>query len=223
LEFSATAIGLLTKTSEKIGGDWWKVVLHEAALVWMERGSGRSDVWRRELAGVLSGGLSRTTPSSIDDSSRGVYRAFAQLLSRVGYDIMCGSPNEVLRMSSLAVGRMVCTFALMAVSCASSDSSGDNSSERWRNWFERRQFGEDPYFFFPSGATGPTGCPANERLSYGGRDSVGVQLEVIDDRASQPQVRARCTVRFDELEGEPEVRALPDGRAMWALRARRAR
>ncbi len=124
-------------------------------------------------------------------------------------------------MSSLGVGRIVSTFVLMAVSCASYDPSVDGRAEQWRNWFERRQFGEDPYFFFPSGTTGPTGCPANERLAYGGRDSVGVQLEVIDDRGAQPQVRARCTVRFDELDGTPEVRALPDGRAMWALRTRR--
>jgi hypothetical protein len=85
--------------------------------------------------------------------------------------------------------------------------------------FERREFGEDPYFLFPHGATGPTGCPAHQRLSYAGSDSVGVRLEVLDERGTTPQVRARCTVRFVELEGTPVVGTLPDGRAMWALRA----
>jgi hypothetical protein len=76
-----------------------------------------------------------------------------------------------------------------------------------------------PASAFPHGATGPTGCPAHQRLSYAGSDSVGVRLEVLDERGTTPQVRARCTVRFVELEGTPVVGTLPDGRAMWALRA----
>ncbi len=110
-------------------------------------------------------------------------------------------------------------LVLVAASCGSTDAVADTTAERWRQWFERRQFGEDPYFFFPSGSTGPTGCPENRRLSYAGADSAGVQLSVIDERGAAPEVRARCSVRFTELQGSPEVRALPDGRAMWALRA----
>ncbi len=117
------------------------------------------------------------------------------------------------------VSKTVWAFALIVASCGSADGSSESSAERWRQWFERREFGEDPYFFFPSGATGPTGCPENRRLSYAGADSVVVQLSVIDERGATPQVRARCTVRFTEMRGDPVVQALPDGRAMWALRA----
>ncbi len=108
---------------------------------------------------------------------------------------------------------------LVVASCGSTEAPSNESAERWRQWFERRQFGEDPYFFFPSESTGPTGCPENRRLSYAGSDSSGVQLSVIDERGSAPEVRARCSVRFTELQGSPQVRALPDGRVMWALRA----
>ncbi len=114
--------------------------------------------------------------------------------------------------------RTACALLLLAVGCGSQHVP-DSTSEQWRRWFERRQFGEDPYFFFPAGTTGPTGCPENQRLWYAGVDSAGVRLEVIDERGTAPQVRARCTVRFTELDGSPEVRSLPDGRAMWALRA----
>jgi hypothetical protein len=110
-------------------------------------------------------------------------------------------------------------IALLIASCGASDGRPDPSHDRWREWFSTRAFGEDPYFFFPAGATGHTGCPADRRLSYAGADSLGVELVVIDERGSAPLVRARCTVRFDELDGSPEVRTLPDGRAMWALRA----
>ncbi len=122
-------------------------------------------------------------------------------------------------MSTLTLRRATYLVALLASSCASRDGSLDSVSERWRQWFERREFGEDPYFFFPQGATGPTGCPAHQRLSYAGSDSVGVRLEVLDERGTTPQVRASCTVRFAELQGVPAVGSLPDGRAMWALRA----
>ncbi len=121
-----------------------------------------------------------------------------------------------------ALSKTVWLLVLVAASCGSADVRDDASADRWRQWFERRQFGEDPYFFFPSDATGPTGCPENRRLSYAGADSSGVQLSVIDERGSAPEVRARCSVRFTELQGLPEVRALPDGRAMWALRAVRS-
>ncbi len=119
-----------------------------------------------------------------------------------------------------AMSKLLIGLVLVVTSCGSADRDDAASAERWRQWFERRQFGEDPYFFFPSGTSGPTGCPENRRLSYAGADSLGVQLSVIDERAAVPQVRARCTVRFVELEGLPEVRSLPDGRAMWALRTR---
>ncbi len=122
-------------------------------------------------------------------------------------------------MSAFTIRRATYLMALLAASCASRDASSDAVSERWRQWFEHREFGEDPYFFFPQGETGPTGCPAHQRLSYAGGDSVGVRLEVLDERGITPQVRARCTVRFTELEGVPSIGKLPDGRAMWALRA----
>ena len=111
---------------------------------------------------------------------------------------------------------------LLVASCAATEYRAPLDAERWRAWFDRREFGEDPYFFFPQGASGPSGCPENRRLSYAGADSVGIRLLVIEERGSAPTVRASCSVRFDELKGDPAVRTLPDGRAMWALRAARA-
>lgn len=118
--------------------------------------------------------------------------------------------------------RTAWTLAFLVASCGFSDRSPESATEQWRDWFSRRQFGEDPYFFFPSNTAGPTGCPENRRLSYGGADTLRVQLTVIDERGAAPQIRARCTVRFDELLGAPTVQSLPDGRAMWALTARAA-
>lgn len=123
-------------------------------------------------------------------------------------------------MTHRTVNTTVWALVLAIISCGSAERDAASASEAWRDWFQNRQFGEDPYFFFPSNSAGPTGCPENRRLSYSGADSLGANLAVIDERGMTPEVRARCSVRFDELQGTPQVKALPDGRAMWALSAK---
>lgn len=126
-------------------------------------------------------------------------------------------------MTPRTVSTSIWALALAVASCGSAERDAATANDAWRAWFQNRQFGEDPYFFFPSNTAGPTGCPENRRLTFSGADSLGANLLVIDERGSTPEVRARCSVRFDELQGSPQVKALPDGRAMWALSAQDSR